>query len=190
MSLDQLLIQEDLNEASGAPYPNLFPNPSGGKRVVGSIKGNVLVRMNCAFLPQRIFEGLQGQSSETRCFFLLKDLKRPPFGCPMDLHSHLFLTPSQSPLVGLIDVFESLACQQLLTDDGHISLDLPLMFWRSRFRRIGHKSVVPFQLPISSIQGGIIKICLAHPGFQIVQDHRAGTPPKYSNARIWQSIQI
>jgi hypothetical protein len=86
MSFDQLLIAEDLNQtvASSPPEadptqsdcPDLPSDPPGGKGIVGSVKDDMMVRMNRTLLPLRALKGLRGQRLKPGDLFLLEDLKR------------------------------------------------------------------------------------------------------------------
>jgi len=90
-------------------------------------------------------------------FFCLEDLKGLPFGGSMDLHANLVPGPPQSPLIGVVDVPEAAAGQKVLAHSGHASLHLALVPGEPYFGRIGNKAVVPLQLPIGPIHGGIIR---------------------------------
>ena len=88
----------------------------------------MVVGMDRALLPQGTFERQVGQGFEPGPLFGKENGIRLSFGGPVDLSTDLFLAPVESPLVGLVDIGEGPAREEMLFDNRDGALDLPLLF--------------------------------------------------------------
>lgn len=106
-------------------------------------------------LPQ---EGLVG-------FFLCRTV---------DLNADFLPAPAKGAVVGLGDIPEGSAGEEVLPDRGHRPFHLALVLRGSYPGGISNESVVALHVGVRSVYGGVVYVSLHHARLQVVEDYPFG----------------
>src|SRR3974390_1136125 len=118
----------------------------------------MVVGMNRTPLPQGTLERKSGERFQSGSLFGKEDRIGFSLRGPVDLSTDLFLAPVERPLVGLVNVSEGPAGEEMFFDDGDGTLDLSLLFRIVALRRIGDKVIVSLKVGVRVVEQRIVEV--------------------------------
>ena len=94
------------------------------------------------------------------------------------VHAYAGQGPGKRLFVGVSQIKILSTGHQLLPNGGHGAFHFTLVFRRTHLRRIGNKTIMPFEFGVGAVDGWIIQIGLDHTGLEIIQQHGLWTAVK------------